>query len=768
MKNLKLTLVLIVLMSMVGAKSLAYKVNGIEYTIGDGYAEVTSGNTEYSGSVVIPESIFYKEKNYPVTGISSRAFKNCASLTSVTIPNSVTTIGDEAFYGCSSLTGINLPDNLATIGSYAFWKCSGLTSISIPSSVRSIGSQAFENTGIYNAAPDGVFYVDKWACDYKETTYSYGGVENISLLEGTVGIADFAFDNNGILQDLESITIPNSVTSIGSDAFYGCSKLASVSIPNSVISIGAQAFIGCTSLTSISIPNSVRSIGSQAFEYTGIYNAAPDGLYYVDNWACGTKGSEPLTSASLLDGTIGVAEHVFWCFDYDLGTIMPNPSLTSVTLPNSLKYISDRAFESCPLRGLEAIPSSVTYIGEGAFHGAWSNEGLTIPDSITSISKNAFELGYMMGVTMGNSVTSIGDKAFADCANLGYVEIGDSVTSIGDGAFADCYQLSTVIMGNSVSSIGRSAFRSCNGCRSIYLPNTVAYIGDEAFRMMDLQSIYVDLKTPLSIASSTFYDRTFTKATLYVPVGCKAVYESADVWKNFTNIEEFVALNELSSAVPEPATNVTVYVARTFNDYEWNTICLPFSMTAEQLKTTFDSWDWGRMEFREYAGFEVNGNNVNVNFNTATSLEANHPYIIKPAQTIIPFVMKGVDIVASTDARVSHTSGDQQLDFVGTLVGDFDFYSATQPNTSFFLSGGQIQQASPTTPHMNAFHAYFSYTGESSNLNLVLDEETTGIAESDGLLPHSGRVYDLQGRPMQNGQLRPGLYISNGKKTVIR
>ena len=235
------------------------------YTTDNGTITIT-GYTGPEGSVVIPGTI----NGLPVTRIGDRAFFQCSSLTSVTIPNSVTSIGAFAFYQCYVLTRVTIPNSVTSIGAWAFSGCQNLTSVTIPNSVTSIGDFAFDQcTGLiaitvdpanpaYSSA-DGVLF-DKSLTTLIQCPGAKAG--SYAIPNSVTSIGGGAFSN---CRGLATVTIPNSVTSIGGYAFQGCTGLTSITIPNRVSFIRDNAFSGCTGLTNVTIGNSVTRIGDYAF-----------------------------------------------------------------------------------------------------------------------------------------------------------------------------------------------------------------------------------------------------------------------------------------------------------------------------------------------------------------------------------------------------------------------------------------------------------------------------------------------------------------------
>ena len=295
-------------------------------------------------------------------------------------------------------------------------------------------------------------------------------LKSITIPNSVITICSDAFWD---CTSLTSITIPNSVGPINHDAFRGCTSLKSITIPNSVTFIGAGAFRGCTSLTSITIPNSVTSLDFCVFsDCTSLTSITiPNSVTFIDELAF--YGCTSLTSITIPNSVTSIGKYAF----------SSCTSLTSITIPNSVTSIGEYAFSSCTSLTSITIPNSVTSIGEGTFWDCTSLTSIAIPNSVTSIGEHAFwDCTSLTSIAIPNSVTSIGGGTFYGCTSLTSITIPNSVTSIGKYAFCDCTSLTSIAIPNSVTSIGEHAFWDCTSLTSIAIPNSVTSIGAGAFR----------------------------------------------------------------------------------------------------------------------------------------------------------------------------------------------------------------------------------------------------------------------------------------------
>ena len=413
-----------------------------------------------------------------------------------------------------------------------------------------------DSTETLTISGEGQMYNYDWSAPW---VHFASAIKQVVIQPGVTRIGNTAFYR---CKNLESVTIPSSVTSIGSNAFRG-TGLTSIDIPNSVTSIGEGAFYGCTGLTSINIPNSVTSIGGSAFRETGLTSIViPNSVTSIGGEAfagCSNLSSLSIDCSTIegwFSGNTSITELVIgenvtiigdWAFFGCSGLI-------SVTIPSNVMKIGDTAF--CECRGLTSIPipNSVTSIGWDAFNRCTSLTSVTIGSGVTSIGGYAFDgcnkleslfincstiESWFSGNTslteliIGDNVTIIGDNAFDQCVGLTSVTIPNSVTNIGGDAFRGCGNLKSLsidcstigdwfgntsltelIIGDNVTSIGRGAFAGCKGLTSINIPNSVISIGEGAFYgCTGLTSINIP-NSVTSIGGSAFRETGLTSIVI--------------------------------------------------------------------------------------------------------------------------------------------------------------------------------------------------------------------------------------------------------------
>ena len=614
----------------------------------------SSANYQGLTTATIPETVTNNGTTYSVTSIGEYAFYECSSLTSITIGNSVTSIGERAFEFCSSLTSITIGNSVTSIGyrafsgcsslpvednlryadtylveavdkslstytikagtkwigSNAFEYCSSLTSITLPNSVISIGKAAFfECTSLTS--------VTSLSC----TPPSCGGlVFSNTPSEKTLVVPSInmdAYKNSSTWKDFTSFDKCLSVFVQSSDFTFGFAQIDQEVDCDSVAIISATANYGyhfkqwndgntdnprtikLTQDTTLTAEFGLACSGKcgddlyWAYSNQEIKITGTGAMYnYTESTMPWTLLRDSIKTVRVgSQGVIGVGDYAFNNCSSLTSVTIPNSvksigvsafygcsSLTSVTLPDSVTSIGKMAFRGCSSLTSITIPNSVTSIeigafygcssltsvtlgnsvisiGDNAFKGCSSLTSVTIPNSVKSIGDWAFESCALTSITLPNSVTSIGNGVFYGCSSLTSIAIPDGVTSIGDNAFKGCSSLTSITLPNSVTSIGDWAFSGCTSITSLNIPNSVTSIGDNAFNgCSSLADIYCYATTPPMCETNTF-GGVSKHCYIHVPAGTIRDYQMAVGWRDFYH---FYEISELPDGAPTDQVGVTV------------------------------------------------------------------------------------------------------------------------------------------------------------------------------------------------------------------
>ena len=562
-----------------------------------------------------------------VTSIGISAFFGCSSLTEVSVPDNVTSIGDSAFSGCSSLTEISIPDNVTSIEGSTFSNCLSLKNVYIGNSVTSIGMEAFSGcTSLTEIRiPDSVANIEYAAFSGCSALTGITLGEGISIIEGEVfsgctnvnhlnyhiknisAINRGVFSNVGNLESGFAVVICDSVESIPAFLFENCVALNNVIIENGVTIISEGVFSGCINLTQINIPDSVTSIGTNAFLNCSSITEVeiPQNINTID--VAVFSGCTNLSQISIPNGVTSIGASAF----------SDCSSLTTITIPHNVTSIGYKAFYNCTALKEITIPANVTSIGGAAFSGCSSllsidYNAINISNSYTSNSnvfKDAGNIEEGVAVIIGNEVEEIPKYLFYNCSAIRYLTIGNSITSIGNCAFAGCTGLTdvsfnarhvannmtsssdvfknagideegiTVVFGNDVEIIPEYLFYNCSAIRTLIIGRNVTSIGLCAFSgctgLTNLEYNAVNVTNDLRI-SYVFRDIGIEGDGVIVIVGNEVESIPAYLFSNCSAIRELIIGRSVTSIGDSAFSDCTGLIS-----IEYNAIRVTDDMTSK-------------------------------------------------------------------------------------------------------------------------------------------------------------------------------------------
>ena len=411
----------------------------------------------------------------------------------VIVTEGVTSISAYAFYNYNTdfpdeygymgnLTTIELPNSLKTIGYWAFYDCTSVTTLTIPDGVTKIEHYAFQN--ITNITYHGSAYGQPWGAKCLN-----GNIDGYLVFRGEAKTILEAC----LPEATGKIIIPESVKTIESNAFAGCSSVTAVVIPDGIQKIADRTFEHCSSLSDVNIPSSVTYIGEYAFSGCNIKNInIPASVTYIGGYAF---ASCPIEAVTIPSGVTSIRENTFhWC-----------DNLTSVNLHNAITYIGSFAFGDCRLLESIDIPSSVTSMGNGVFRNCLKLTNVVLPEQLTEIGESVFErCESIKEIEIPSKVTAIGKNAFSQCINLETVNIRGEIKAINEGTFNRCSSLTSITIPQTVTSFGANAFTDCALLEIIDIPAGTTAIGNYAFSGCSaLKEIEIPSKT-LKIGERAF------------------------------------------------------------------------------------------------------------------------------------------------------------------------------------------------------------------------------------------------------------------------
>jgi hypothetical protein len=744
--------------------------------------------------------------------------------TDIVIKNGTTTITREAFYGCSGLTSVDIPNSVTSIGTSAFSGCSGLTSVTIPESVTSIGYNVFNGcTGLTSVTLNSNAIVSK-AYTYSDNIKNIFGnqVKEYVLGDDVTSIGSYAFYG---CSGLTSVNIPNSVTSIGEYAFYSCSGITSVTIGNSVTSINSYAFSNCRGLTKVIVSNIAAwcripfpdAFANPLYYAHHLYSdenteitelVIPDGVTSIGDYSF--SGCSGLTSVTIPNSVTSIGDYSFsgcsgltsvyvnWATPINISAdVFSNRQNANLYVPASSKDVYAAADYWVEFKEIKEKAGS-HYTGD--IITATTIEGIEMKFKV--ISPTEVEVctetidqdvtgSFTIPETVGEEyhVTRIGVGAFFNyhMDEVTAINIPNSVTSIGDYAFAFCGQFTSafsISIPDNVTTIGMYAFFMCKGLQSIELGSQLTSIGVNAFGFCEsIKKIVCKAKTPPTCEESDLSSINKTDCKLYVPKGSLSAYQTADQWKDFLLIEEidlYIAgdangdgevnvtdIVEIVNYIMERPSDKFVFAAADVNeDSEINVTDIVKVVSI--IMSTNNARAFGTVGNNESTIYDCLQLKTNDDHTLSLNLENETGYVASQFDLVLSSGQT-LETIALNNKR----SNGHALTYSQTGTNTYRVVIYSLENQRYSDNNGELLNIAVSgRGAVTVENILFVTQGQEEKRFAPLSSQTTGINvidQSEDLF--NGDWYDLQGRKIVNpsrGHIPAGIYIINGKKYVVK
>jgi uncharacterized repeat protein (TIGR02543 family) len=554
-------------------EKLTWTFTGTEIASANSFLAYAFGGAHNNQVTNVPntlKSITLNETPYKT--ISSHAFYNVASLEEIVIPDSFTVIQPFAFAhfaaNTSSLQSITLPANLVAIGNSAFQNSGKLRSLTIPATVATLGTSVLQNTvdlesltiggqlpqflrfyfGGTSATAGGVIpaalkhvTITNTTSNILPTSYfqAFTTLETITLPNSITEIQSNAFNGTTNLKSvvlpanlvtlgvstfqasgIETIVIPNSVTILPNDTFRGAIRLTSVTLPNGLVTMGFNVFFDAINLTSLSIPSTVTSIG------TGILNSTSAGA---------TSKIESITvNLESFAPTLSFLRYLFGGTSTTAGGNLPQ-SLKTVNLTSTaLTAIPNGFFQSFATIETITLSNTFTTMGTDVFNGTTLLKNVTLPTSLTNIGNNAFlNSSSMLNINIPKTVTTIGNTAFRGTTSLTSFEFPESLVSIGTGVFQES-GLIAIEIPTVLTAIPNDTFFGATNLLDVTMHNGITNIGANAFRGTKITEI--SLSNQLTTIQAGAFQDAVGLESLSIP--SSVITMGTNVLTGTTSLEE--------------------------------------------------------------------------------------------------------------------------------------------------------------------------------------------------------------------------------------